>query len=199
MNHKWLVFVMMALLLCVGLSASADEVTDTLDKATQLYQEGKYAKAVSELNFAIGQINKKLVEQYKETFPEPLSGFTGNEYDAEVASMAVLGGGMSISKGYDHTDGGRVDIDMVSNSPMLSGVMMMFGNAMFLGDGQELVTIQGEKAIRQWSAEDKSGELQIVVDSKVLITVRGSEVSYDTVKAFAEAIDYARLKELVNE
>ena len=85
----------------------------------------------------------------------------------------------------------------MSDSPMLSFVAGMMSNPMFVSGNQQMITIGEEKAIKEWDDSNNSGELQIVVANKVLLTVRGSDVTFDEVKAYAEAYDYAKLKELV--
>ncbi|MEJ2635023.1 MAG: hypothetical protein P8184_06995 [Calditrichia bacterium] len=188
------ILVMMSFMVLFSL-LYADEISNQIDKAKSLYSQGKYSEAVSELNFAIGQIQSLQVDRYKTAFPAPLSGWTAEDFEGNSAGMAFMGGGISVSRNYTTNNGATsVKIEVVSDSPLLSSIMMMFSNPMFLG-GNKVVTVSGEKAVEEWNESDKSGQLQIVVENRMLITVNGSGLSgksqlYD----YANKIDYAKLK-----
>ncbi len=179
----------------MGTLVYADEVSDQIDKAKALYTQGKYSEAIAELNFAVGQIQSLQVDRYKTAFPQPLSGWDAEDFEGGGVGTAFMGGGISVSRNYTTNDGATsVKIELVSDSPLLSSVMMMLGNPMFLG-GNKVVTVNGEKAVEEWSESDKSGQLQIVIENRMLITVNGSGLSskgqlYD----YAKAIDFAKLK-----
>ena len=56
----------------------ADEVSDTIERAKELYLEGKYSEASSELQFAVNQIQNLQGEQLKKLLPDPLTGTVPN-------------------------------------------------------------------------------------------------------------------------
>jgi hypothetical protein len=121
-------------------SLFCDEITSTIDKAKGLYQSGKLMESVNELNYAVNQIQQLQVEKYKAVFPAAVSGWKAEEFNADAAAMTFLGGGISVSRNYTqevgndyYSDYKSVDISLVSDSPMISSLMMMFSNPMFLG------------------------------------------------------------------
>ena len=103
--------------------------------------------------------------------PAPLPGWTREEAaadDAESAgmAMAMFGGGTTASATY--TDGtADVTITLVADSPMVSGLGALMGGIAGAGGGKP-IRIQRT----QFTLSD--GDLQGVVDNKVMVNVGGS-------------------------
>ena len=179
--------------------AVADEVTDQLDKVKSLYAAQKYAQAITELNFALGQIQEKLAEFYMKALPEPASGWQADEPESQTAVMALMGGGVAVKRHFYKGDETYVDVEIVSESPMLSSIMMMLGNPMFLGDNK-LVIIKGEKAVEEWNGDEKSGSLQLVIENRIHVLVSGGSLEKkDDLYTYANAMDFAKLRALVKD
>ena len=88
-------------------------------------------------------------------------------------------------------------IEVVADSPVLQGVMMMFSNPMFTqSDGGKLTKISGHKAIIKYDSEDKQGEVFVAIANRFLITVRGDNVSEETLINYTKAIDLKKIAEL---
>lgn len=197
-NLSIFLFLILAVLFTFN-SVSADEITDSIDKAKALYNQGKHTEAVQELNYAIAQIQTKQSEGYSTALPEPLPGWKADAIENQSAGMGFLGGGISVQRHYYKENGDEsITISTVSDSPLLSSVVMMMGNPMFLG-GNKLVTIKEQKAIEEWDEEGKYGQLQIVLENRMLITVEGSGVSKDDLYAYAEKVNFAALKGMLNK
>ena len=80
---------------------------------------------------------------------------------------------------------------------MLQATMMLFTNPMFAtADGGKLETINGQKAIVKYSAENKGGEIQVVVNNRFLVTVNGSEVAKEDMTAYLAEVDVNKLSTL---
>ncbi len=188
----------LVLLASVLATAQTVNIPAQIDKGKALFAQGKYSEAVTELNVAISQIQSLQMEQYKTVFPAPLAGWQADEFEGNTAGMAFMGGGISVSRNYSMDDGQKsVKIEMVSDSPLLSSIMMMYSNPMFLGD-KKIVMLGSEKAVEEWNAEDQSGTLQIVVANRVLFTVNGSGIpSKDVLYSYAGKIDFAKLKSIL--
>ncbi len=177
----------------------ADNVIDSLEKAKALYNQGKYYKAVTELNFAIGLIQDKQVDKFKTLLPEPPSGWSAESAEGSRAPGQIMGGGINVSRSYHSTDGQEVRIEMITDSPLLSSVMMLLSNPLIMGGGR-LVAINGEKGIEEWRPEEHSGKIQIVLQNRMLITVEGNNLkSKDTLYDFAKKLDFARIKKAMEE
>lgn len=178
--------------------ARADEISDTIERAKTLYQQGKYSEASSELQFVVGQIQNLQAEQLKKLLPDPLPGWTAEEASASAAPMGIFGGGISVSKTYNKEDTGEsIEIQIITQSPLLQTVMMWLTNPMMLAaePNAKLVRVKGEKAVEKFSAQDKEGELSLILEGKTLITVTGSEISDKNILyKYMEKIDFGAIK-----
>ena len=176
----------------------ADEISETIERGKQLYQEGKYSEASSELQFAVSQIQNLQAEQLKKLFPDALPGWTAEEPSASAAAMGFFGGGVTASRSYTKEDTGEsIEIEILSESPLLQTVMMFLTNPMMLA-GQpdtKLVRVKGQKALEKFSAKDREGEISLVLEGKTLITVRGSEITdKDILYKYMEKVDFGAVK-----
>jgi hypothetical protein len=175
--------------------ATADEILDQINQAIQLYKSGDFAGAASELEFATAQIRQLRAGEVSGALPQPLSGWTAR--DAETAAMgaAIFGGGTSASRSYEKGDA-RIDIQIMTDSPMLQAVSMMLNNPMMLsGSGQKLIRVKGNKASLEW--DGSQGTINIVVMGNMLVSVEGRECTQDDLTAYAEAVDYDLLKQIL--
>lgn len=176
--------------------ALADDVSDAINEGLQSYQAGKYSEAMTSLNYASQLIGQKKGGSLQSILPEPLNGWKADEATSQAMGAALLGGGVSAERRYNK-DSSSVSVQIVSDSPMLQSVMMMFNNPMLAGaDGGKLEKISGEKAIVKYKAQEKSGTINLVIASRFLVTVEGNSVSLEDLKAYAGKIDYKKLAEL---
>ena len=175
--------------------AYADELAEELSGAIEDYQAGNYSAAIEKLNFGIMLLNQKLQEQIAEKgFPEPLEGWSAGEAEGTGAAQAFLGGGIVSSREYRKGEG-RVTIEIMSHSPLLSGIMMMMNNPLFASSSPstQILKIKGERAIQETS--EGGGKISLVLEGKVLIKIEGDHLeSIDPVTAYAEAINLEVLR-----
>ena len=173
--------------------AYGDEVTDAISEGLQSYQGGKYSDAMASLNYASQLIGQKKGGDLQSFLPAPLSGWEASEATSQAAGAALFGGGVSAERRYTK-DPGSVNVQIVTDSPMLQGIMTMFSNPMLLGsDGGKLERIAGEKAIVKYNAADKSGDITLVIANRFLVTLDGNDASLEDLKAYAAKIDYKKL------
>jgi len=195
----------MVLIIMVSWSHSvcADEITDQIKEALELYEKGNFSEAVSNLNFAVGQIQQKQAAGLKGVFPDPLEGWKAKESTGEFAPAAFMGGGVSASRNYYVEDTDKsVDIEIVTDSPLLQSVMMFFTNPAFSASqpGAKLVKIKGQKALQKFDQQDREGEINIVIASRMLVSIksRGSN-NADDMLAYANAMDYDALEKFLEQ
>ncbi|MDY0041184.1 MAG: hypothetical protein RBS57_12800 [Desulforhabdus sp.] len=199
------VLVKLALVLTLVASfhsaARADEIIDQIEEGLQLYEKGSYSEAVTTLNFAVGQIQQKQAAGLKNVFPEPLAGWQAEESKGEFAPAAFMGGGISASRRYYVENQDKsVNIEIVTDSPLLQSVMLFFTNPAFFASQPDakLVKIQGQKAIQKFTREDREGEISIVVGSRMLVSIKGQAMDNpDDLLAYANAIDYKALEKFL--
>lgn len=183
---------------CVTYStaAFADDVTEYINEALQYYKDGDYSDAVDSLNYAEQLIQQKKSTGLEAFLPEPLKGWKAETATSQAASSAMLGGGISAERSYTKGNS-SIEIQIMADSPMLQGVMMMMSNPMFAtADGGKLERIGKEKAIIKFDPNTKNGDLQIVVANRFMVSIDGRGISKKDLKDYAKAIDYKKMAQL---
>jgi hypothetical protein len=174
----------------------ADEVTDSISEALQNYKDGQYSDAVANLNYASQLIQQKKGEDLTAILPEPLKGWTAEDASSQAMGAAMMGGGVTAERRYFREDS-SINIQIITDSPMLQGVMMMLSNPMFAAsDGGKVQRINQQKAIVKYQQADRNGSIQIVVANRFLVTIEGSDVKKEDLEAYAKAIDYKKMEAL---
>jgi hypothetical protein len=108
----------------------------------------------------------------------------------------MFGGGVSAERQY-RKDNSQMTVQIVTDSPILQGVMMMLTNpAMATASGGKLKKIQGQKAIVNYTPDNGRGEIQIAVAGKFLVTLNGSDITQDELEGYAEAIDFRKMADM---
>ena len=187
--------MVVAMLMAVFIGyAYADDVTDAINEALQQYNGGNYSEAMSSLNYASQLVGQKKGGNLQSLLPEPLQGWTAEDKKSEAVQM--YGGGVTAERRY-RKDESSVSIRIITDSPMLQGMMMMLSNPMMAtSDGGKMVKIGGEKAIVKYNASKKRGDINIVVANRFLVTIEGRTVELEDLKAYGAAIDYKKLSSL---
>ncbi|HET8534055.1 MAG TPA: hypothetical protein VFL74_00735 [Sphingomicrobium sp.] len=177
-------------------AAKADDVLDQLDGARDLYQKGEFAKAVSELQFVITDIRRKVAAKYIAALPPAPAGWKAGE--AESRSGAMIGGGQAITRNYQADDGnGSIDLQLMVDNPMTQAMLGLMSNpAMLAADpSARRVRINGENAILKWDASEKSGELSLVLGNRMLIHAEGQNLQSEAVLSdLVKACDFKAIK-----
>lgn len=174
-------------------SLKADEITDLLKKAGSDYESGNYSEAITSLDYAGQLIRQKKGEVMLKLLPDAQKGWTAEEPSSESTSGTMFGGMVAVQRRYKKDDS-SITIKITSDSPMLAGMLGMFSNPMLVtGSGGKLETIKGQKAVVKYDANNKSGDINLVVGGKILVTIEGSDVPRDALTAYAGSIDYAKL------
>jgi hypothetical protein len=194
-SHKNVIkVVIFAVLLLASFGlANADEVTDSINEGLQQYKKGEYAAAAGNLDYASQLIRQKRGEQLKTFLPKPLAGWKAKESTSQAVGAAMFGGGVSAERKY-HKESSSVTVKIVTDSPLMQSMMVMFTNPMFAASsGGKLEKVNGQKAIVKYSSTNKSGEINIVVVNRFLITIEGNDVTKKELKNYAGSINYKKL------
>lgn len=171
----------------------ADDVKDSIKEALEYYDEGDYSGAVESLNYATQLIQQKKSENLTSFLPEPLDGWAAEKSTSQAVGAAMFGGGVTAERRYTKDDR-KITVQIVTDSPMLQSMMMMFSNPMFASsDGGKMERIKRQKALVKYDPSTEQGEIQIVVAKRFLVTINGNNVSKDDLKAYARGIDYKKL------
>ena len=174
----------------------ADDIEDSIREGLEYYKNGDYTEAAGSLNYAAQLIQQKKGESLQSLLPEPLKGWAADDAESQAMGASMMGGGLTASRHYSRDDS-SVDIQIMTDSPMLQAMMMMFSNPMIAAsDGGKMEKINGQKAIVKYQESEQRGDINIVAANRFLITVEGYDVSASDLKAYAAAIDYKKLEEL---
>jgi hypothetical protein len=145
--------------------ARADSVTEQIDQGRAYYEEGDYAGAIAELEFALNEIRAKVARLYSDTLPAAPAGWRTDEADVQAGGM-MFGGGTSVSREY-REDGGRgyVQAQLMIDNPMLQGLAALFSNPALLAaqSNVERVRVGRDSAMLKWDEADESGEITLLL------------------------------------
>ena len=171
----------------------ADDVTDSINEALKQYSQGEFADAVQSLDYAAQLIRQKKGGQLEAFLPNPVSGWKAEDAKSQAMGSAMFGGGVAAERSYVKGDS-RVNVKILTDSPMMQAMMMMFSNPMMAtSDGGKLEKINGEKAIVKYSNDTKDGDINMVIANRFLITVQGNDVTRQDLISFAQGIDFKKL------
>ncbi len=178
-----------------GPDSSQDDVISTINEAVKQYKAGDFAGAASNLDYASQLVRQKKSEKMKELLPGPLKGWTAKPAVAQAVGAAILGGGVTVSREY-HKGAAALTIEIVSDSPVLQSVIMMMKNPLFAGaGGGKLQTINGQRGLIKYDQGARRGELNIVIQNRFMISIKGEQVTRDDLLAYARAIDFHALEQ----
>ena len=171
----------------------ANEVLTTVEEAVNQYKNGDFEGAASNLDYAAQLIRQKKSESLKEVFPEPFAGWEADPATSQATGTAVFGRSVSVSRTFVR-DTSIVTIDIVSDSPIMQSLVLMLNNPVIAGaGGAKLETFGTHKGIVQFDATTLSGDVNIVVDERFMVTVNGQNVERDELIAYAQAVKYPKL------
>jgi hypothetical protein len=163
-------------------AVSADEISDQLSTARDLYQSGDVAGAVSELEFTIEALKSRLGVQYLESFPEPAAGWSVAEKPAEesTAAMPFLGGGTVLARTYHQEAGsGQIDATLMTGGSFLQGIagMMMNPQVMAAQPNAKRIRIGRENAVLLQDSAAHTAQLFLSIGNKVSIMLDGKDLT----------------------
>ncbi|SKA71078.1 hypothetical protein SAMN02745130_00777 [Thiothrix eikelboomii] len=194
MLKRQLMTVVLFSLATVFTPLHADDVTDSIQEASEAYAKGDNAKAIESLNYAVQLIQQAKAKNLEQLLPQPLSGWTANAAESTAVGAAMFGGGITVEKRYTKGDS-SISIQIVTDSPMLQGMMALFANPMFAtSSGGKLEKVAGQKAISTYDAANQGGDYQFAVANQYMVTVKGEKVSADEMAAYAEGIDFKKME-----
>lgn len=159
---------------------AADEIREQLDLAIELYEEGDLSGAVTELEFAIGEIQAKLGGLYAETFPPPPAGWTAEEASQEAAA-AFMGGGTMVNQSYREDGGnGTMEAQLIIDNPMIQGMGALFSNPAMMAANPNMSRIRmgRENAILDFDPVAGRGEITFMAGGgRAMLKVEGNGLS----------------------
>jgi len=163
-----------------------------------------FAKAMSGLAGAMAGGDGKTVEpvsfqSLQSTLPE-LSGWTMNKPRGErmTAPVPFSQSEAQYTKGDSSLEVTVVDSGFASMLIAPWSMMLATGYSRETSEGYEkAVTVNGQPAFEKWDSERKSGELNILVDKRFLVSIEGRDLEDTSVlHEAADRIDFGKFSSL---
>ena len=177
--------------------ACADEILEAMNEAIEAYKEKEYAEAAESLDYARQLIQQLRSENIMKFLPEAMPGWESKS--AKTQSTGMMGGMSGVQREYFKPGTGdqgrkRITINIMADSPMMQGMMAMF-NPMYAGaQGGKLQKIKRNKAIVKYDPDRKNGEVNVLVDKRYIVAIKGNSVDKEDLMEYANAVDYKGLK-----
>ena len=166
----------------------ADEFTDVVEGALEAYRAGDITGAQQELDYANTLLREMKTASLANHLPEAPDGWTREDNsDAQSGAgfgLAMLGGGNTAAATY-RRGGEDMTVTLVANSPMVSGMSAMITGMGAISGGRPM-------RIQRVQVANHDGELQGVIDGRLLVTVAGNASVEDKV-ALLETMDFSAL------
>lgn len=173
--------------MAVAAPARADEISDAIGEAQRAYQGGQFQAAQTALQEALQLLQQRGAAGLAAALPDALPGWTAEEATSSAAGAAGLFGGSTASRSYSNAQGQSVEIQVMSDNPMIAQLAAVIANPMLAGTMGRLVRVGELRAIQ---ATD--GNVSMLVDNRILVQVQG-DAPPEAKLAYARAINVARL------
>lgn len=174
-------------LMLAAAPARADDIANAITEAQRAYQGGQIQAAQTALQEALQLLAQRAAAGLAGALPDALPGWTAEEASSNAAGVPGLLGGSVASRSYRNAQGQTVEIQVMSDNPMIAQLGPILANPMLAGAMGRLVRIGDQRAIQ---AAD--GNVQMLVDNRILVQVQG-DAPAEAKLAYARAINVARL------
>ncbi len=185
--------MLLTLLYVFPLQAVEDPVVTTINDAVKKYNQKQYTVAVSHLEYASQLIRQRRGEQLSRLLPEPITGWTAKKSEYQAIGASMFSKGTTAIRLYSK-ESVSLSIKIISDSPMMQTMLMIYNNPAFAGSIGEVEVINGQKAMVNIS--DDSSTVNIVINNSMLVTLEGKNISQNDLMEYVKAIDYTQLKAL---
>ena len=169
----------------------ADEVEDALKESLELYNEGNFKELNETLDYVRSLLSEKKGDILASKCPAEFDGLTRGE--PQITSTSMMGGGLIVECRYS-ADNREVNITYTADSPLVSGMAMMFGNPM-LNQGSKMRRFGKQKVMIKYDASRKSGEINGVA-GKVMVAISASNCTEEQLMTAGKSVPYGDLSKL---
>lgn len=167
--------------------ARADEISDAIAEAQRAYQGGQVQAAQTALQEALQLLSQRAAAGLAAALPNPLPGWTAEEPSSNAVGVPGLFGGSTASRTYRNAQDQSVEIQVMSDNPMVAQLAGILSNPMLAGAMGRLVRVGELRGI-----QSTDGNIQMLVDNRILVQVQG-DAPAEAKLAYARAINVARL------
>ncbi|MCU0612059.1 MAG: hypothetical protein MUE60_09760 [Candidatus Eisenbacteria bacterium] len=172
--------------------ARGEDPATLIQSATEFLNQGKYSKAIEDLQWALREIRLLQTVELKKFLPQSVSGYTAEEVDADAAAAAMFNINLvEAERKFQASSGDEyVDLKITSGDIGGAGLGAMMKMSQMFGEQQgELVRVKGRKCTLEWDADNSSGKLTCVLDNDIQVTVEVSNGQKATPAKFMELVN----------
>ena len=179
-------------------SAPAPEALEAqILEVRALVREKRYPIALESLRLIARSIQELRLEEVRPAFPAAPPGWTAGELVSLAAEQEPWSRRIEARREYRRLDGtARISMTLDLHSPWIPTVSLSLNPLYVAGDGlARLVEVSGEKARLGFAPDSGDGDLRVILDGKVLVTLAGRGLaSGETLVDLARAIDFDLLR-----
>lgn len=180
-------FAVATALICLTPAAHADEISETIEAALEAYEAGDAKLAKEELDYASQRLNQLKARGLTGFLPEALEGWERDEIGSQATGAAAFGGGLMAEAVYVK-DNADVSLRLMADNPMVAAMGTALSNAAIMGSMGTVKRINRQKLV-----VTPDGEIQALIDGRVLVQIEGDAEVEDKLSYF-EALDIDGLK-----
>lgn len=182
MRRAALILGLAALWVCPVLAA--DTVPTRLDAARAAHAKGDLARAATELEAALAELQGRLGKMLGEFLPPAPAGWQAEP--VEIQSLSGSGGGLAVTRAYARDDN-SLNVSLIIDSPAVGSAVAQLAAAP--QPNARKVKVGAEDAVLRWDAQGRNGEVLMVLGPRVLLQIEGdnlatSEVLSDVAKGW---------------
>lgn len=204
---------LLPVLLFAGLGGSAQQRTTGgndygkhLASAKNAYQKNDLEDTHYQLMLSLQQLDMKVGEEILKIMPEAIDSLKSVKSRDQVTAMSGTIIGTSIHREYVATS--RMEVDIVSNSPLVASLNAWLKNPILAGaTGRKAMKLDGYKGSYTYETRDESdasgkmsrvsiGEMQIPVYSS-LITIKCRNIPEDAFVKLMNTVPVSRIAEML--
>lgn len=175
-----------AALIASSSAMAADPISEQIELGLELYQDGEYGEAITELEFAIADIRKLMSGRIAETFPDAPDGWTALDVgssggsEAGMGFLGALGGSNSLTRRYQEDNGdGHIEATVDVDNPMIQGLAAMLNNPALIAaqPNIERIRVGRNTGSLNWKPDENQAEATLMIDGRIMIRIVGERIS----------------------
>lgn len=181
------------LLPTAALADTEKEVREAAKEAMALFEKGDLAGAAGQFDYAAQLIRQKKAGDLASLLPPAPSGWTAEDVETEALGGAIMGGGVHASRLYLRGED-QMELSVMADSPMVQSMAAMVQNpTLIAASGGKMEKVGSHRAAVKYEPADKTGEATLIVDNRILVSVKAQGAGRDEMLALLNKVDLAKL------
>lgn len=187
-------YALLALVPLLSVALSADDIEDQVRQGLDAYKGKEYQAAITDLNFAVAQIQQKLNAKNAVLLPEPLSGWDADAVQHDNTTMAMMGGGGTLMTRVYYRGDENIKITITTGA-LAAATLTLINNPMFIGTSSEMSPYLYKRYKGVKSLSDGDVDISLSVAGQILVQVNGQGLKDEAVlKQYLDAMDFDKMK-----